>query len=84
MMVAQDEMRKWKVDMCILWASMLHGIATGNMLPSTVKTVIVDMNPYVVTRLLDRGTTHAMGIVSDPDVVLPMLLNELKNQEQSK
>jgi len=83
-MLAQDEMRKYirKADMCIIWASMLHGIATGNMLPSTVKTVIVDMNPYVVTRLLDRGTTHALGIVSDPGVVLPMLLNELKNKEK--
>ncbi len=82
-MQAQDEMRKYirKADMCIIWASMLHGIATGNMLPSTVKTVIVDMNPYVVTRLLDRGTTHAMGIVSDPGVVLPMLLNELEKME---
>ena len=83
-MVAQDEMRKYvrKADMCIMWASMLHGIATGNLLPSTVKTVIVDMNPYVVTRLLDRGTTHALGIVSDPGVVLPMLVSELKQIEE--
>ncbi len=65
--------------MCIIWASTLQGIATGNMLPSTVKTVIVDMNPYVVTRLLDRGTTQALGIVSDPGVVLPILLRELEN-----
>jgi len=82
-MQAQDEMRKYirKADMCIIWASMLHGIATGNMLPSTVKTVIIDMNPYVVTRLLDRGTTQALGIVSDPGVVLPILLEELKGLE---
>ena len=83
-MVAQDEMRKYVqvADMCIMWASMLHGIATGNLLPSRVKTVIVDMNPYVVTRLLDRGTTQALGIVSDPGVVLPMLVNELKKIEE--
>ncbi len=82
-MQAQDEMRKYirKADMCFIWASMLHGIATGNMLPSTVKTVIVDMNPYVVTRLMDRGTAHALGIVSDPAVVLPMLVRELKELE---
>jgi len=90
-MQAQDEMRKyiWQADatgngMCIIWASMLHGIATGNMLPSTIKTVIVDMNPYVVTRLLDRGTTHALGIVSDPGVVLPMLTEELKKLEKEE
>jgi lysine-ketoglutarate reductase/saccharopine dehydrogenase-like protein (TIGR00300 family) len=86
-MQAQDEMRKliWEADrrggMCIIWASMLHGIATGNMLPSTIKTVIVDMNSYVVTRLLDRGTTHALGIVSDPGVVLPMLRDEIRKIE---
>ena len=89
-MKAQDEMRKyiWEADerggMCMIWASMLHGIATGNMLPSTIKTVIVDMNPYVVTRLLDRGTTHALGIVSDPGVVMPMLVQELKKLEKGE
>jgi hypothetical protein len=54
------------------------------MLPSIVKTVIVDMNLYVVTRLLDRGTTHALGVVSDPGVVLPMLVNELKKLEEEE
>ena len=78
-MEAQDEMRKYirKADMCIIYASMLHGIATGNMLPSKVKTVCIDINPYVVTRLQDRGTIHALGIVSDPAVVLNMLAEEL-------
>jgi len=68
--------------MCMIYASMLHGIATGNMLPSKVKTVAIDINPYVVTRLQDRGTTHALGIVSDPAVVLPMLVQELKKLEK--
>ncbi|MBN2250579.1 MAG: TIGR00300 family protein [Candidatus Altiarchaeota archaeon] len=79
-MVAQDEMRKHvrKADMCIIYASMLHGIATGNMLPSKVKTVAIDINPYVVTRLQDRGTTHALGLVTDPAVLLPTLVEEIK------
>jgi len=83
-MEAQDEMRKYvqDADMCMIYASMLHGIATGNMLPSKVKTVAIDINPYVVTRLQDRGTTHALGIVSDPAVVLPMLVQELKKLEK--
>ncbi|MEA3254794.1 MAG: TIGR00300 family protein [Candidatus Altiarchaeota archaeon] len=80
---AQDEMRKHvqKADLCMIYASMLHGIATGNMLPSRVKTVAIDINPYVVTRLQDRGTTHALGMVTDPAVLLPQLVNELKKLE---
>lgn len=79
-MEAQDEMRKHvqDADLCIICASMLHGIATGNMLPSKVKTVAIDINPYVVTRLQDRGTTHALGMVTDPAVLLPQLVTKLK------
>ena len=82
-MRAQDEMRKYvqKADMCIIYASMLHGIAVGNMLPSKVKTVAIDINPYVVTRLQDRGTTQALGLVTDPAVLLPALVLELKKLE---
>ncbi len=82
-MEAQDEMRKYaqKADICMIYASMLHGIATGNMLPSRVKTVIIDINPYVVTRLQDRGTTQALGLVTDPAVLLPQLVEELKKLE---
>lgn len=72
---AQDEMRKYvrKADMCIICVFMLHGIAVGNMLPSKVKTVAVDINPYVVTRLQDRGTTQAIGLVTDPALFLHFL-----------
>ena len=79
-MKAQDEMRKYvrKADMCIICASMLHGIAVGNMLPSKVKTVAVDINPYVVTRLRDRGTLQALGLVTDPAIMLPQLASEIK------
>jgi len=82
-MEAQDEMREYaqKADMCMIYASMLHGIATGNMLPSRVKTVIIDINPYVVTRLQDRGTAQALGMVTDPAVLLPQLVEELKRLE---
>ena len=83
-MEAQDEMRKYaqKADMCMIYASMLHGIATGNMLPSRVKTVAIDINPYVVTRLQDRGTTQALGMVTDPAVLLPQLVLELEKLEE--
>ncbi|RLW68292.1 MAG: TIGR00300 family protein [spirochete symbiont of Stewartia floridana] len=52
-------------DMIIMLSSMLHSIGTGNMTPSWVKTVCVDINPAVVTKLSDRGSSQAIGIVSD-------------------
>ena len=64
---AQEAMRQHipGVGMALMIASTLHSIATGNMLPATVKTVCVDINPAVVTKLADRGTFQGIGIVSD-------------------
>ncbi len=83
-MEAQDIMREYirDIDMCIIYATMLHGIAVGNMLPSKVKTVAIDINPYVVTRLQDRGTTQALGLVTDPALLLPLLVQEIKKLER--
>ena len=53
--------------------SMLHSIATGNMLPSWVKLICVDINPAVVTKVSDRGTGQAIGIVSDVGLFLSRL-----------
>lgn len=58
-------------------ASMLHSIAVGNMLPSDVGVVCVDINPLAVTKLLDRGTTQAIGLISDVGAFLPLLVAEL-------
>lgn len=52
-------------DMIIMLSTMLHAIGTGNMTPSEVKTVCVDINPAVVTKLSDRGSSQTVGIVSD-------------------
>ncbi|MFP4364799.1 MAG: TIGR00300 family protein, partial [Spirochaetia bacterium] len=52
-------------SMVIMLSTMLHSIGTGNMLPSWVKTVCVDINPAVVTKLSDRGSSQTVGIVSD-------------------
>ena len=64
---AQEAMRTQVpgVAMAIMIASTLHAIATGNILPATVKTICVDINPAVVTKLSDRGTFQGIGIVSD-------------------
>ena len=57
--------------------SMLHSIATGNMLPSWVKIVCVDINPAVVTKVSDRGTGQAVGVVTDVGLFLEMLAKVL-------
>ena len=65
-------------DYVIMLASMLHGIAVGNMLSSSVKIICVDINPAVVTKLSDRGTSQAVGVVTDVGTFLPLLVNELE------
>ena len=65
-------------DFVIMLATTLHSIAVGNMLTSRVKVVIVDINPAVVTKLSDRGTSQAIGIVSDVGTFLPLLVSELE------
>lgn len=71
-MTAQRRMRfaLKGVEMAVMVATMLHSIATGNLLPATVKTVAVDINPAVVTKLADRGTHQAVGLVTDAELFL--------------
>jgi lysine-ketoglutarate reductase/saccharopine dehydrogenase-like protein (TIGR00300 family) len=57
----------------ICLGSMLHSIATGNMLPSWVKIVCVDINPAVATKVSDRGTGQAVGVVADVGLFLDLL-----------
>ncbi|MCK4438243.1 TIGR00300 family protein, partial [Candidatus Bathyarchaeota archaeon] len=65
-------------DFVIMLASTLHSIAVGNMLTSQVKIVCIDINPAVVTKLIDRGTSQAIGIVTDVGTFLPLLVSELE------
>ncbi len=64
--------------MVIMASTMLHSIATGNMLPAEVKIIIIDINQPTVTKLMDRGTWQAVGIVSDVGAFLPMVTEEIK------
>ncbi len=66
------------VDMVLMLASTLHAVAVGNMLPATVKLVCVDINPASVTKLLDRGSTQAVGVISDIGTLLPLLAEEIE------
>jgi lysine-ketoglutarate reductase/saccharopine dehydrogenase-like protein (TIGR00300 family) len=65
------------VGFCIMVATMLHSIATGNLLPASVPLVCVDINPATVTKLADRGSAQAMGIVTDIGLFLEELAREL-------
>ncbi len=58
--------------------SMLHSIAVGNMLPSWVKIVCVDINPAVATKVSDRGTGQAVGVITDVGLFLDMLARNLE------
>lgn len=57
----------------LILSTMLHGIAVGNMIPSSVLTVCVDINPAVATKLADRGSSQAVGVVTDVGAFLGML-----------
>jgi len=63
--------------MVLCLGSMLHSIATGNMLPSWVRIVCVDINPAVATKVSDRGTGQAVGVVSDVGMFLDLLAKAL-------
>jgi lysine-ketoglutarate reductase/saccharopine dehydrogenase-like protein (TIGR00300 family) len=63
---------------CLMLCTMLHSIATGNLLPASVATVCVDINPAVVTKLADRGSFQTIGIVTDVGLFLDELVTELQ------
>jgi lysine-ketoglutarate reductase/saccharopine dehydrogenase-like protein (TIGR00300 family) len=65
------------VGFAIMVATMLHSIATGNILPASVPLVAVDINPATVTKLADRGSAQAIGIVTDIGLFLEQLAREL-------
>ena len=65
------------VGFAIMVATMLHAIATGNILPAKVPLVCVDINPATVTKLSDRGSAQAQGVVTDIGLFLEQLAQEL-------
>ncbi len=79
---AQKLMRKYaqEVDMVLMISTMLHSIAMGNLLPSRVKSICVDINPSTVTKLSDRGSAQVLGIVTDIGTFLPLLYNALMEE----
>jgi lysine-ketoglutarate reductase/saccharopine dehydrogenase-like protein (TIGR00300 family) len=71
-------------NLVIMLSTMLHSIAVGNMLPAAVKVIAVDINQSVVTKLLDRGTTQAIGVVTDIGSFLPIVMRNLEEMDKIK
>ena len=66
------------VEVVVMLSSMLHSIGVGNMLPSWVRVVCVDINPAVVTKLSDRGSQQTVGVVTDVGLFLHRLAEALR------
>lgn len=83
MLAGQTKLRELVRDVgfCIIVATGLHGIATGNVLPSTVPVAVVDINPAIITKLHDRGTFQTIGLVTDVQAFLAALADELKERK---
>src|SRR5205823_1943391 len=79
--VAQDRYAEalQGVKLVLALSTMLHGIGVGNMLPSWVKMICVDINPAVVTKLADRGSSQTMGVVTDVGLFLHRLAQRLRS-----
>ncbi|HYV99318.1 MAG TPA: hypothetical protein VE967_17810 [Gemmatimonadaceae bacterium] len=88
---AQDAMRDHcrKATMAVMIATALHAIATGNMLPAFVETdgalrelptICVDSSEFVVSKLKDRGTHQAFGVVTNAQDFLHILRISVENE----
>jgi lysine-ketoglutarate reductase/saccharopine dehydrogenase-like protein (TIGR00300 family) len=79
-LAAQDAMRSLipGVGFCLMVATTLHSIAVGNLLPASVRVACIDISPATVTKLMDRGSTQTVGIVSDAEPFLRALSAELE------
>ncbi|REJ69716.1 MAG: TIGR00300 family protein [Planctomycetota bacterium] len=80
---AQEQMRAKvrDVDFCLMIATTLHSVAVGNLLPAWVKVVCVDINPSTVIKLSDRGSFQTIGLVTDVEPFLRVLVQELESLE---
>jgi lysine-ketoglutarate reductase/saccharopine dehydrogenase-like protein (TIGR00300 family) len=76
---AQRQMREQVRDVtfCLMIATMLHSVAVGNLLPAWVKVVCVDINPSTVIKLSDRGSFQTVGLVTDVEPFLRVLVQEI-------
>lgn len=80
---AQRQMREQVRDVtfCLMIATTLHSVAVGNLLPAWVKVVCVDINPSTVIKLSDRGSFQTVGLVTDVEPFLRVLVDEVETLE---
>jgi lysine-ketoglutarate reductase/saccharopine dehydrogenase-like protein (TIGR00300 family) len=80
---AQNAIREQahEADMVLMLSTLLHSVAVGNCLSSTTKVVCVDINPATVTQLLDRGSSQAIGMVTDIGTFVPSLADKVLDEE---
>ncbi|WDE98518.1 TIGR00300 family protein [Lentisphaera profundi] len=80
LIVAQERYAEAIKDckMILMLSTMLHSIGVGNMTPSEVQLICVDINPAVVSKLADRGSLEAVGIVTDVGLFLQRLASALE------
>jgi len=76
---AQNAIREQahEADMVLMLSTLLHSVAVGNCLPSTARVVCVDINPATVTQLIDRGSSQAIGMVTDIGTFVPTLAEKI-------
>lgn len=90
---AQEVMREHcqRATAVIMIATALHAIATGNMLPSYVyreepreirplSTICVDSSEFVVSKLKDRGTHQAFGVITNAQDFLHVLRHYVERE----
>jgi hypothetical protein len=82
-LAAQRRMREAvrDVTLCLMIATTLHSIAVGNLLPAWVTVVCVDINPSTVIKLADRGSFQTIGLVTDVEPFLRVLVQEVHRLE---
>jgi lysine-ketoglutarate reductase/saccharopine dehydrogenase-like protein (TIGR00300 family) len=81
---AQNAIREQahEADMVLMLSTLLHSVAVGNCLSSTTRVVCVDINPATVTQLLDRGSSQAIGMVTDIGTFIPTLAAKVLGEEE--
>jgi lysine-ketoglutarate reductase/saccharopine dehydrogenase-like protein (TIGR00300 family) len=84
MLDAQDRMRAAIKDVgfVLMVATMLHSVATGNILPAWIPAVCVDINPPALTKLADRGSFQTVGLVTDVEPFFRELVQEIEQLQR--
>jgi hypothetical protein len=83
---AQNAIREQahEADMVLMLSTLLHSVAVGNCLSSTTRVVCVDINPATVTQLLDRGSSQAIGMVTDIGTFVPALAEKVLSEDAAE